>query len=68
VAVLGEFMVMLLEVEPEPVASPVQPAKAYRVPVSPGTVAGDMVAWAELPLVYHPEPVAFPYPPLLTVK
>ena len=68
VAVLGEFMVMPLDIESEPDASPVQPAKVYCVPALPGTVVGDMIAWAELPLLYHPEPAAFPCPPSLTAK
>jgi hypothetical protein len=68
VAVLGEVMVIVLEVEPEPEASPVHPEKTYWVPTSPDTMLDNMIAWVELPLLYHPEPVAVPYPPLFTVR
>lgn len=61
-------MVIVLEVDPEPEASPVHPENVYCVPAPPGTMLDKMAAWVELPLLYQPEPLAFPYPALITVR
>ena len=60
VAVLGESMIMLLEVASKPEASPVQPENMYRVLTPAGTMLGVMEACVDVPLLYHPEPVTFP--------
>ena len=61
-------MVNVLEIAPDPEAPPVQPEKTYWVPSPPGTMLDDTIAWAMPPLLYHPEPVTVPCPPLLTFK
>jgi len=61
-------MVIMLEVDPEPVTSPVHPENVYCVPARPGTMLDKMAAWVELPLLYPPEPLAVPYPPLSTLR
>jgi len=54
-------MIIGLVVSVVPVASPVQPVNTYCVACVPKMVDADNVAVAEVPELYHPDPLVRPY-------